>query len=109
MQYFDIASKEWKPLESLAPAAEAVEFYCAESVGSKLYVAGNVSGSHCVYCYDIDINTWEKRLHSSGKIEQLCTGDEHMYAVRSFWNQVSQRYNFAEQPWQSFARASVIN
>ena len=45
MQYFDVEGKKWKPLSSLAPVAEAQECYCAESVGSKLYVAGVTSSN----------------------------------------------------------------
>ena len=97
MQCFDVASKEWKPLESLTPAAKATACYCAEIGGSKLYVSGIVSGVYGVVCYDIERNVWEEVPQSCGKIEQLCTVGDHMYAVSWDWRQVPQRYNFAEQ------------
>ena len=106
MQYFDIEAKTWQPLASLAPAADATQCYCAETVGSKLYVAGMVSG-HNIYCYDIEGNVWEKLPHSPGYVDQLCIVDEYMYAISSDCNQVPQRYNFAEQQWQSFAKVGI--
>lgn len=103
MQYFDIEAKTWKPLEYLAPAADATQCYCAETVGSKLYV----TGFHCIYCYDIERNVWEKLPHSCGKIEQLCIVNDYMYAIRSNYGRVPQRYSFAEQQWQSFAKEDI--
>ena len=108
MQYFDIEAKTWKPLKSLAPAADAKQCYCAETVGRKLYVAVlNVSGIDDIYCYDIERNVWEILPHACGKIEQLCIVDEYMYAFSSNCTQVPQRYSFAEQQWQSFAKPVV--
>ena len=111
MHFFDIEAKTWKPLESLAPAADATQCYCAETVGSKLYVAGlmKLSGWNIydINSYDIERNVWGKVSHSCGKIEQLCTVDEYMYAVSSDCNQVPQRYSFAEQQWQSFAKPGI--
>ena len=106
MQYLDIEDKTWKPLESLTPAADVGYCFWAETVGSKLYVAGlNVSRtSYCIYCYDIERNVWEKLPDSCGKIEQLCIVDNYMYAIGSDCNQIPQRYSFAEQQWQSFAK-----
>ena len=109
MQYFDIEAKTWKPLAFLAPATDAIQCFCAETVGSKLYVAGFVSSNHCIYCYDIERNVWEKLPHSCGKIEQLCTVDNYMYAIGSDCNQVPQRYSFAEQQWQSFAKPGMVD
>ena len=108
MQYFDIEAKTWKPLESLAPAADVGYCYCAVTVGSKLYVAGFEGGAnHYIYCYDIERNVWEKLPHSCGNIVQLLTVDNYMYAVSSDCNQVPQRYSFAEQQWQSFAKPVI--
>ena len=106
MQYFDIEAKTWKLLESLAPAADATQCCCAETVGCKLYVAGVVSGDHGIYCYDIERNVWEKLPHSCGKIDQLCIVDDYMYAISSV-HQVPQRYCFVEQQWQSFAKVGI--
>ena len=112
MQYFDIEAKTWKPLESLAPAADVGHCYCAETVGSKLYVAGfegdtASTASHYIYCYDIEKNVWEKYPHSCGNIDQLLTVGDYMYAVSSYRYQVPQRYSFAEQEWQSFAKPGI--
>ena len=108
MQYFDIEAKTWKPLESLALAADVKQCFCAETVGSKLYVAVlNVSGIYDIYCYDIERNVWEKVPHSCGKIEQLCIVDEYMYAFSSDRHQVPQRYCFADQQWQRFAKPGL--
>ena len=107
MQYFDIEAKTWKPLESLAPAADVTQCYCAETFGSKLYVGGFVPSNYCIYCYDIERNVWEKLPHSCGKIEQLCTVDEYMYAINSDYSMIPQRYSFSEQQWQSFAKPGI--
>ena len=107
MQYFDIEAKTWKPLESLAPATNLGYCYCAETVGSKLYVPGLVSGWYGIYCYDTEQNVWEKLPHSCGRIEQLCIVDDYMYAIGSNCNQVPQRFSFAEQQWQSFAKVRM--
>ena len=108
MQYFDIEAKTWQPLASLAPASDAAQCYCAETVGSKLYVAGFSSGSyHSIYSYDIERNVWEKLPHSCGIIQQLCIADDYMYAISSDCNQVPQRYCFADQQWQSFAKVGI--
>ena len=107
MHFFDIETKTWKPLESLAPAADATQCYCAETVGSKLYVGGVVLGNYWIYRYDIGRNVWGKVPHSCGKIQQLCTVGDYMYAFSSECNQVPQRYSFAEQQWQSFAKPGI--
>ena len=107
MQYFDIEAKTWKPLASLAPAADATQCYCAETVGSKLFVAGTVSSNNCIYCYDIERNVWGKVPHSCGKIGQLCTVDNYMYVISYDYNQVPQRYSSAEQQWQSLAKPGI--
>ena len=39
MQYFDFEIKEWKPLPTMAQLTEANACFCAEYVGSHLYVA----------------------------------------------------------------------
>ena len=47
-------------MASLAPAAEATDCCCAETVGSTLYVGGSAD----LYCYDIERNVWAKLPHS---------------------------------------------
>ena len=112
MQYFDVETKMWKPLSSLAPAAEAQECYCAETVGSKLYLAGVVSGVHSIYCYDIERDVWEKLPHSGGIVNNLCIVGDFMYAIRSNnrnynLNEFPQRYSFSECQWQGFEKAGM--
>ena len=107
MQYFNVEAKEWKPLPSLAPAAEATSCYCAETVGSKLYVAGIILGDCCLCCYDVERNVWEKHPHSCGKINNLCTAGDYMYAISSDFAQIPQRFCIAERQWQSFGKVNI--
>jgi len=112
MQYFDVEAKMWKPLSSLAPAAEAQECYCAETVGSKLYVTGVVSGVDSIYCCHIERDVWEKHPHSGGIVNNLCIVGDFMYAIRSNnsyynLNEFPQRYSFSECWWQGFEKASM--
>ena len=109
MQYFDVEGKMWKPLSSLAPAAEAQECYCAETVGSKLYVAGVVSCKHSIYCYDIERDVWENLPYSGAKLIQLCTLGDYMYAISVDLSQIPQRYSLTDSWWQRFARVSLTN
>ena len=103
MQYFNVETKVWKPLASLAPAAEATDCFCAETVGSNLYVAGSVD----LYCYDIERNVWAGLPLSSGVISSLCIAGDYMYAISSNCNKIPQRYSFADLQWQSFAKVNV--
>ena len=109
MQYFDVEAKMWKPLSSLAPAAEAQEGYCAVTVGSKLYVAGFGSGKHSIYCYDIERDVWENVLLSGAKLIQLCSLGDYVYAISVDWRQIPQRYSFTDSWWQHFAKVSLTN
>ena len=111
MQYFDVEAKIWKPLASLPPAGKATHYYCAETVGSKLYVAGFGSGDLSIYCYDIERDVWENLPHSGGVINNLCIVGDYMYAIRSdnnyYSNEFPQRYSFSECQWQGFERATL--
>lgn len=102
MQYFDVGSKTWKSLISLAPATEFQQYYCAESVGRKMFV----STGYCVCSYDMERNVWEKHTHSRLKIENLCTVGDYMYAVCDV-KDVPLRYSFSEQEWQTFSKSNV--
>ena len=60
MMYFDIEEKQWKQLSSLAPAADAGNCLCAETLSRQLFVAGYIVGvGYSTYCYDIT-NKWQK-------------------------------------------------
>ena len=102
MQYFDVEAKTWKPLASTIPAIEASQCYCAVSVGSRLFVAGNIY-SHCIFQYDTETNKWAGLPHSCGEINNFCVIDDDMYAISADLNQVLQRYSFAKRQWQSIA------
>ena len=102
MQYFDVEAKTWKPLASTIPAIEATQFYCAVSVGSRLFVAGvDSSGYNCIFQYETEQNVWERLPHSCGAAINLCVIDDYMYAINFDSNQVPQRYSFAKLTWQS--------
>ena len=109
MHYFDFKSKSWKPLTSLAPPADTTSVYCADTVGSKIFVVGSIK-DNCnsyIYCYDLEKNIWEKHSHFNGKLSHLCTVGDYMYAFNSDCTQIAQRYNFSERQWQSFAKVTV--
>ena len=103
MQYFDVEAKTWKPLASTIPALNAVNCYCALSVGSRLFVAGVDSLSYCIFQYDTERNVCEKLRHPGGAINYLCVIDDHMYVISVDSNQAPQRYSFAKHQWQSIA------
>ena len=103
MQYFDVEAKTWKPLASAIAAIEATHCYCAVSVGSKLFVAGSISGNNIIFKYDTEKEERERLLHPCGVINNLCVIDDHMYAIGAYSSQVPQRYSFAKRQWQSIA------
>ena len=109
MQYFDFNSKLWKPLTSLAPAAKTTSVYCAETIGSKIFVAVSINDIYYsyIYSYDLEKNIWEQHSHFSGKLSHLCTVGDYMYAFNSDCTKIPQRYSFSEREWQSFAKVTV--
>ena len=109
MQYFDFNSKLWKPLTSLAPAAKTTSVYCAETIGSKIFVAVTINDIYYsyIYSYDLEKNIWEQHSHFSGKLSHLCTVGDYMYAFNSDYTKIPQRYSFSEREWQSFAKVTV--
>ena len=110
MQYFDFNSKSWKPLTSLAPAPDIASVFCAETVGSKIFIAGSMKDDYncyAVYCYDLEKNIWGKHLRSNGELSHLCTVGDYMYAFNSDCTKIPQRYSFSKRQWQSFAKVTV--
>ncbi len=107
MQFFDVEAKTWKPLSSTTPSIEAIEYYCAQTVGSKLFVAGYDQGVYGIYRYDTECNEWEKLPHSCGVISNLCIIEDYMYAISPDCNHIPQRYSLSKCHWQSFAKASI--
>ena len=111
MKYFDVESKIWKPLAPPQKTSGAIYYYCAETVGSIMYVAGcdqSYKNGNFISFYDIERNVWREQPYSGGEIAQLCSVDGYMYAVSSDCNKIPQRYNFAERQWQSFAKANIV-
>ena len=81
MQCFDVESKSWKLLESHAPATKVTRCYCAEVVGSQLFVAG---GSTVFHCYDIERNVWKEKETDSRAVttcRYLCAVDDFIYTI----------------------------
>ena len=110
MMYFDTEEKQWKQLSSLAPVTDVSNFYCAETVGRQLFVAGIFQGvGYFAYCYDIETNKWQRHedAHPCGQISSLCTVGDYMYAVPSNYGMIPQRYSFPKRQWQSFAKFSL--
>ena len=110
MMYFDTEEKQWKQLSSLAPVTDVSNFYCAETVGRQLFVAGVILGvGYFAYCYDIETNKWQRHedAHPCGQISSLCTVGDYMYAVPSNYGMIPQRYSFPKRQWQSFAKFSL--
>ena len=84
MQYFDFNAKSWKPLTSLAPAPVIASVFCAETVGSKIFISiKDDYNCYTVYCYDLEKNRWEKHSHSNGELSHLCTVGDYIYAFNS--------------------------
>ncbi|XP_068693665.1 kelch-like protein 12 [Montipora foliosa] len=101
MQCFDMESKSWKLLEAHAPATKVTGWYCAEVVGSKLFVADY----KVFHSYDIERNVWKEEETyslSSSTCRYLCTVGDYIYAI-SLENYVPQRYCLSEDQWQQYA------
>ena len=59
-QYFDVDTKLWKPLASVAQLGEITKvYYSAELIGNYLYVVWSFL-EYFVYRYHVLNNTWEK-------------------------------------------------
>lgn len=108
MQWFDVESKSWNSLASLALATDVTSYLGAEAVGSKLFVFG---GSNVFHCYDIEGDAWIDKTASCAPVctNNLCTVGDYMYAIPSDCNQVPQRYSLSEDRWQSFTKVGITN
>ena len=112
-QYFDVDTKLWKPLASVAQLGEITDsYYSAELIGNYLYVVTpgqEQQGSHeyVVYRYHILNNTWEKlpelyigvnrdKSHSPPKI---CSVSEYLYVITQ--SNPPQRYDLGNNVWQA--------
>ena len=114
-QYFDVDTKLWKPLASVAQLGEITDVcYSAELIGNNLYVVTEVQQQqgcfkYVVYRYHILNNTWEKlpklnvrvhkdELHSPPKI-CLCSVSEYLYVITQSYP--PQRYDLSNNVWQA--------
>ena len=101
MQCFDVESKSWKPLESHALATKVISCYCAEVVGSQLFVT---SGSTVFHCYDIERNVWKKKemdSRAATTCRYLCTAGDYIYAITL--ECTPQRYCVSKDQWQEYS------
>ena len=108
MMYFDIEERQWKQLSSLAPAADAGNCLCAETLGRQLFVVGYIVGvGYSTYCYDIT-NKWQKHdALSCGVIRSLCAVDDYMYAVPSDYSMILAFCKAIPLRWQGFAQLTT--
>ena len=115
-QYFDVDTKLWKPLASVAQLGEITDLcYSAELIGNYLYVVTQVQQQqefheYVVYRYHIVNNTWEKlpklndirerkdELYSPPKI-CLCSVSEYLYVITQ--SNPPQRYDLSNDIWQA--------
>ena len=113
-QYFDVDTKLWKPLASVAQLGEITdECYSAELIGNNLYVvteAQQQQGCHeyVVYRYHILNNTWEKLPKLNIGVDRdksrrppkilLCSVSEYLYVIAP--SNPPQRYDLINNVWQ---------
>ena len=115
-QYFDVDTKLWKPLASVAQLDETTDVCCsAELIGSYLFVVTGVqvrSNSDCdyvVYCYHILNNKWEKlpKLKIRESYEHwdirskicVCLVSGYLYVITQ--SNPPQRYSLSTGVWQA--------
>ena len=114
-QYFDVDTKLWKPLASVAQLGEITdECHSAELIGNNLYVvteAQQQQGCHenVVYRYHILNNTWEKLPKLNIGVDRdksrrppkifLCSVSEYLYVIAP--SSPPQRYDLSNNVWQA--------
>ena len=114
-QYFDVDTKLWKPLASVAQLGEITDvWYSAELIGNYQYIVTGVQQAktmheYVVYRYHILNNTWEKlskleireikvKSHSPPKI-CVCSVSEYLYVITQ--SNPPQRYDLSNNVWQA--------
>ena len=108
MQFFDVQTKTWKSLPSMAKLSEATACFCAEYVGNYMYVAAKRENDFVNYRYHTVKNTWEILPSFAGLTNQIscfCSVDDHLYAI--YQSQTPYRYHIPASQWQCVAKSSV--
>ena len=108
-QYFDVDTKLWKPLASVAQLGEITEvYYSAELIGNYLYVVWSFI-EYSVYRYHVLNNTWEKlpKLNimefkdvSCGS-PRICSCSVGGYLYVISQSNPPQRYDLSSNVWQA--------
>ena len=114
-QYFDVDTKLWKPLASVAQLSEITyRCYSAELIGNYLYVVTEAQQqfmfhTYVVYRYHILNNTWEKLPELNVcefRVEPrsapgicLCSVSEYLYVITL--SNPPQRYDLSNNVWQA--------
>ena len=114
-QYFDVDTKLWKPLASVAQLGEITDVcYSAELIGNNLYVVTEVQQQqgcfkYVVYRYHILNNTWEKLPKLNIGVDRdksrrppkifLCSVSEYLYVIAP--SSPPQRYDLSNNVWQA--------
>ena len=114
-QYFDVDTKLWKPLASVAQLGEITDVcYSAELIGNYLYVVTEVQQQlmchgYVVYRYHILNNTWEKLPELNIRVYRdewrgppkifLCSVSEYLYVITQ--SNPPQRYDLSNDIWQA--------
>lgn len=111
-QYFDVETKNWKPLPSTAHVFEGTQaYYSAIHVSNCLYLAAqNKSYQYVIYRYDLVNTSWETLppfLSSRHQINCLCAVDECIFAFSE--SNLPQRYSLLNNNWQSAANLSFYS
>ena len=103
--YFDVETKLWKPLPSVAQLDEETgKFLCAEYNGNYLYVVAaqqREGAGKFVYRYHIVNNSWLKlpQLTYSCEVNCLCSVDDYIYVISE--SNPPQRYSLTDNIWQA--------
>ena len=115
-RYFDVGTKLWKPLASVAQLDEAIDVCCfAELIGSYLFVVTGVKMQHrkdldyVVYRYHILNNKWEKlpdlKIRESNEQWNIrskicvCSVSGYLYVITQ--SNPPQRYSLSTGVWQA--------
>ena len=110
-QYFDVDTKLWKPLASVAQLGERTDvYYSAELIGNYLYVVWrSIIMKYFVYRYHVLNNTWEKlpmlniweSENESCGPPKICSCSVGGYLYVITQSNPPQRYDLSSNVWQA--------